>query len=262
MVTKLFLKIKTFLKTFFFFLKEWSNMITAIAMVISVFYVVYSTKKNLTLVSKTIEQTNEQLMLQQKSIPSHFEMSFKNVNTFKEQAFITNTGKTVLLNLNVDLDFYFINHNDEVLTGKNLPYKLMSDSVSFKLVSQAGLIKYPLDINGFLGTSRSFYLSILQPKNETLVEISPSSLQNALKLARVLDRQVFIAWRIKYNEELSNQEVTSMQYTWLNDINHSSKILQNNYEPRINIKDFIGGKYVIDLIENFRNNYKEEIFGH
>lgn len=246
---------------FFHFIKDWSTTITAIAMVTSILYVVYSTNKNMQMISQTIEHSKETLLLQKKSIPAQFEMTYRNVNTYNEQAFITNTGKTLLLNVAADYKYYFIYPDGKVLTGTSIKNKVKKDTLLFNEIRQSGLIKHPTDFIGLFGTSRNFYLSQLEPKKETLLEISSSSIQNALKLARVLKSKVFTRWRIKYNEELSNKEVIVRIYIWINEAN-TDKYSMVHYGLREDLKRVLGGTNVIELIEYFENNSKEVIFGN
>lgn len=250
------------IKNGFLFLKEWSNVITAIAMVISIFYVMYSTNKNLELVSEALNSSKEQLMLQKKSIPAQFVMSYKNINTSQEQAFIKNSGKTQLINVTTDWEYYFISEDGKVYLGSNMKSIVEKDTILYKKLCKSRFIKYPSDFEGLFGTGRQFAISYLKQSNnnlpndesETLLDISSSSIQNAIKLNRIMGTQMFMRWRIKYNEELSNRQMVTFKYIWFcnNDINDCNK--------RIDLRNVIGGERIIELIKKFERNNKGIIF--
>ncbi len=252
----------TIIKKGFLFLKEWSNVVTAIAMVISIFYVMYSTNKNLKLVSEALNASNEQLLLQKKSIPAQFIMSYKNINTSQEQAFIRNSGKTHLNNVTTEWEYYFISEDDKVYLATNMINIIENDSLLLEELRKSNYIKYPSDFDGLFGTGRKFAISYLKPINsnltydesETLLDISSSSIQNAIKLNRILGTQMFMRWRIKYNEELSNKEMITYKYIWF--CNNE----RNDCDKRKDLKEIIGGERIIELIKNYEKNTKGIIY--
>ncbi len=249
------------MKQFFRSFKYWSSTVSAMAMIVSLAYVIYSTNKNMLLVSQTIEQSNEQLLIQKKSIPAQFEMTYRNVNTFHEQAFITNTGKTLLRTVAAEYKYYFIDLDDAVLTEVSLQNKLKNDPQLFEKFKESGLIVKPKDFTGLLGTSRKFFLRELEPRKESLLEVSSSSIQNAMKISKILKSRVFTRWKIKYNEELSNKEVIVKIFIWLNEQDSNNPLL-DNYGLRKDLKDVVGGKFVTKLIEQYEDTSKEVIFNY
>ena len=251
-------------KAGFNFVKEWSNTISALAMVFSIIYVVYSTRINLDMVSEALKATNEQLRLQKKAIPAQFEMSYKNPNTLKEQAYIENTGETNIKKITTEWEYYFIGKNDKVYLGSNMKNIVQIDTVLLhKIVNNNyyNIINHPSDFVGLFGTGRKFEFSSLEAKknsrdeNETLLEISSSSIQNAMKLNKVLGTEMFMRWRIQYNEELSNEKMTSYKYIWF-----VKEEDENDYELRRDLQNVIGGERIIELISDYEHNTKELIF--
>jgi len=251
-------------KAFFHFVKEWSNTISALAMVFSIVYVVLSTRENLNMVSEALKASNEQLRLQKKAIPAQFIMSYKNANTSSEQAFITNTGKTNLEKVTTEWEYYFIGNNGKVYLGSNMKSIVQSDTnLLNKIINNNyfNIISSPSDFDGLFGTGRKFDISYLEAKNknldknETLLDISSSSIQNALKLNKILGTEMFMRWRIKYNEELSNKEMITYKYIWF-----VKEKNNENYGMRRDLQNVIGGKRIIKMISNYEFNTKEIIF--
>lgn len=254
-------------KASFHFVKEWSNTISALAMVFSIIYVVYSTRINLNMVSEALKASNEQLQLQKKAIPAQFVMLYKNANTPSEQAFITNTGKTNLKKVTTEWEYYFIGNNDKVYLGSNMKNLVQIDTnLLDKIINNNyfNIINKPSDFDGLFGTGRKFDISYLDAKNnsvdnnETLLEISSSSIQNALKLNTILGTEMFMRWRIKYNEELSNKEMISYKYIWF--VNAEND--EDDSGLRRDLQNVIGGKRLIELISNYEYNTKEVIFNN
>jgi len=246
-------------KKIFSFIKEWSQAINAIAMVFSLVYVVYSTRENLLLLSQTISLSNDQLSLQLKSIPAQFEIDYENVNQYSEQAFITNSGKTKLINLIAEYEYYFINIDSLLLSSTNIVNYVSNNKNILELLRKYNLIKSPFDFNGLLGTSRKFNIAYLEPNQKTLLDISSSSIQNAIRLNRLLGTQLFMRWKIQYNTELSNKKILSQEYIWLNDY---SLNLNNmlSYSQRANLRHIPGGQRIIKQIENYEAETIDIIF--
>lgn len=255
----LWLSMIKWLKWFFNFIKEESNTIVALTTIISLIYVVYSTRKNIQMVQQTVNQAQEQLILQKKSIPAQFIMTYDAINTYNEQAFITNTGKTQLLNVTAEFEYYFIFPDDKVLSALSIQSKVINNDKLFRKIQSSGLINFPDDFKGLFGTSRIFYLSQLDPQKRTLLEISSSSVQNAIKLNEVLDTKLFKRWKIKYNEELSNKEIASTIFIWINDLKKDEHSI-SNYSKRENLKNVIGGKRIREIIEFYEETSNEIIF--
>jgi len=249
------------MKQFFRAFKYWSSTISAMAMIVSLVYVVYSTNKNMLLVSQTIEQSKEQLLIQKKSIPAQFEMTYRNVNAFHEQAFITNTGKTLLRTVSAEYKYYFVGLDGSVLTEISLKNRLENDSQLFKKFKESGLIIKSGDFSGLLGTSRKFFLRELEPSKESLLEVSSSSIQNAMRISKILKAKVFTRWKIKYNEELSNKEVIVKIFVWLSEQDTNNPLLAN-LGLRKDLRDVVGGKFVTKLIEHHEDTSKEVIFNY
>jgi hypothetical protein len=252
-------------KAFFKFVKKWSNTISTLAMVFSIIYVVLSTRENLNMVSEALNASNEQLRLQKKSIPAQFVMSYKNINSStSEQAFITNTGKTNLQKVTTEWEYYFIDNNDNVYLGSNMKRMVQIDAdLLEKIVNNNyfNLIRSPSDFDGLFGTGRKFDITYLEAEsnnsemNETLLDISSSSIQNAIKLNTILGTEMFMRWRIKYNEELSNKKMITYKYIWF--VNDSSL---KDTELRRDLQNVIGGERIIELISNYESNTKDLIF--
>jgi hypothetical protein len=241
----------------FRWIKFWSSTISVILTSFSLIYVVYSTNRNTQLVTETIKNSKEQLTLRQKSIPAQFEMTYRSIGTFKEQAFINNTGKTTILNVRALYKFYFIDDSHKVHTGSSIQKKLKNDKTLLDKVIKSGLINGDSGFSGLLGTSRYFFINEIEPKKETLLDISSSSIQNSMRLANALKWKLFTRWNIKYNEELSNKEIVLIKTIWLNDIRINKSSIMNY---RTDLKDVSGGGYVTDLIEDYERNTKEVIF--
>lgn len=249
----------TFIIRFFRGVKYWSSTISALGMVVSLLYVVYSSGQNLELVHKTIEQTNERLALQKKSIPSHFTMVYRNVNEFNEQAYIINTGNTVLYTVSAHYGYYFVDSNNHVVAAEELVSLLHEEAeIETKFIDE-GLITHADDISGLLGTSREFDIAYLDARKETLVEVSSSSIQNAIRISELLGYEVFARWMIKYNEELSNEEVVRKVYIWMQN-NRTEVPQEHNQYNRKDLGDTPGGDRIISLISDYEKNTKEVIF--
>ena len=246
-------------KKIFLFIKEWSSAISAIAMVFSIVYVVYSTRENLKLVSQTISLSNEQLKFQIKSIPSQFTIDYENINDYSEQAFLINTGRTKLLNLIAEYEYYFISSDSLLLSSTNLMNYIIENYNIQESLRKSGLIQFPTDLIGLLGTSRKFNIAYLYPNERTLLDISSSSMQNAIRLNHIFKTQLFVRWKIKYNTELSNEQIVSNEYIWVN--HHSlNKHIIINYGLREDLRNVLGGARIIKLIETYEAETNDILF--
>jgi hypothetical protein len=237
-------------------LKLWNNTIMIFITVVSLIYTFYSSQRSFSLVYKSIEQSYEQIIMQRKSIPAQLMLTYKDVGTYKEQAFIKNTGRTILNVVSAEYKYFFITPDYTVLTENSLQKKLEIDTKMLNTLRTANLLKDPKDITSLFGIPRNFDLKHLEPEKETLLEISPSSVQNATSLAKEINAQVITKWRIKYHEELSNKENIATIYIWMHKSNDS------NLSLRENLADVLGGQKIIDIINNFEQNTMEVIFGY
>lgn len=244
------------------FLKEWSNSIIAIAAIISIFYTHYATKKSYRLVTRTIELTKEQLYLQKQSIPIQFTVTYKDQGTYQEQVFITNTGKTLLKKLHTEYKYYYILPDYLTLTRYGILSKLKTDTLLFNKFRQIDIIYKANDLTNLFEPSRNFFLLELPVFDTTQLEISSSSIQNALKIASVLNAQLVTRWSIRYVEELDNKEMISSKYIWMHKSNLDRSPMGRKNMQREDLTTVIGGQRVIDVIEDFEKNSKEVIFGY
>lgn len=235
---------------------KWKDTIMIFVTVVSLIYTFYSSQRSFKLVYKSIEQSYEQLLLQKKSIPAQLMLTYRDVDTYKEQAFITNTGRTILNVVSAEYKYFFINPDYTVLTEYSLQKRLERDKELINALRTANLLKEPSDILFLFGIPRNFDLKHLEPEQETLLEISPSSVQNAVSIAKEINAQVITKWKIKYHEELSNKESIAIIYIWMHKSNNGQLSLREN------LSDVLGGQKIIDTINNFEQTTKETIFGY
>lgn len=246
----------------FNWLKTHSNTVTAITAIVAIFYTHFSTQKTLRLTAQTIEQAQEQIALQKKSLPSQFKMTYKEEDTYKEQAFVTNTGKTLLNQVSAEFKYYFILPDYTILTRYGIQKRLENDAVLLNTFRKNGILQFPSDLSSLLGLSRNFYLKELSPQDETLLEINPSTIQNAEKIAKILNAQVVTRWTIHYNEELSNKENISTLFIWMHDPNLDRLPIGRENSQRESLTSVLGGDKIIESISEFEKTTKEVIFGY
>lgn len=253
-------KFKTKIKKSLSYLNKYGNAFGFIVAFLSLLFVIISTKENTKLVTKTIAQTNEQLQLQKKSIPASFLIDYESPNQYNEQAFITNTGKTKLLNLTGTFEFYFIFRDGSILSNTNIKNKVFNDTLFYNKIKENGLINYPTDFDGLFGTSREFTIDHLNSNEKSLLDISSSAIQNAIRLNDILESKLFTRWTISYNSELSYEEQVVKEYIWINKFDEQGNSLFD-FSPRENLKNVIGGNSIISIINEYETNTKDVIFG-
>lgn len=251
-------KIKFRWERFVDFFKLHAAIITAVLTIIWVASTSYFSNIQ---IRTSIEQSNKQLEILQKSTPAQFSLS-----TNLESTILSNIGVSSLINVEADWKFYFISEKENLFLASNLPNIVKSDSSLFKSFKDAHLIKYPDDFDGLFGTNRVFSIKFLKPfkkiitasetsigENQTIIDISPNAILNALRCNKVLNTQMIMRWRIDYNEELSNKQMVAYKYIWFDDVENG------NFECK-DLEFVLGGKRLIEIIENYENNTKDIIY--
>ena len=211
----------------------------------------------------SIEQSNKQLEILQKSTPAEFSL---NVSTI-EPTVLSNVGISSLTGIEYDWRFYFINKNEKLFLATTLSEVVKLDTTLLRNFVKSGLIKYPDDFDGLFGINRdNLPISYLEPpktsedllrdsenNSKAYLDNSLNAIINAIRCSKILNSEVIMKWNIRYKEELSKKEMVNNIYLWFD----SSK--KNNSELE-NLELVLGGKRLIEIIDNYEDNTKDIIY--
>ncbi len=221
-------------------------------------------------INSQVEQFQEQLIQDRKSIPAQFLLSYVE-NENEEGTYyvnLTNIGHSTLINVKADIDYYFYSNKDELFLASIL-HKTLPDNY-FSLLNS----KYNSrnQIESDLNDYRELHTqSILKPSKESNInkigfgdnnssinfDNSTSIIKNAIDIKNLLGFKLIARWKISYFEEISKERKVVYKYMWFSD----KEYIKDKYGVFIvDLEEVIGGKKIINLIPKYEDNTKDIIF--
>jgi len=222
-------------------------------------------------IESQIEQFQNQLQLERKNLPAQFILRYQNTNLIKNQrAQLANIGYSTLLDVEADIDYYFISKSNEIYLASIL-YNTISDIHFEKLKEQADYRdkqQLKIDLNEYRQLSIKYKLEPAKERNKNRVDYtdsesaitfdnSSSIISNALRIGKALDFQVIARWHISYYEEVSKEKKRITKYILFTD----KEIITDKFDSNaINLEDIVGGQGLIELIKTYEINSKSMIY--
>lgn len=218
------------------------------------------------------EQFQLQLVQERKNLPSQFILKYdESIERDKKRAYLVNIGYSTLLDVEADIDYYFISKQDTVHLASIL-YKTLSNNEFDKIKSKSN--KYSnrqqlkIDLNEYRELSIKNKLEPAKEKNIYKIDIkdensgiafdnSSTVLSNAIEISEILNYQIIARWKISYYEEISKELKTTSKYILFT----KNELLTDKFgTDRVNLDDIVGGQRLINLIENYETNSKDMIY--
>jgi ABC-type nitrate/sulfonate/bicarbonate transport system substrate-binding protein len=225
-----------------------------------------STEKS---IESQVQQFEEQLMQERKSIPAQFLLRYdENEKIDLQRAHLVNIGYSTLINISADIEYYFVSKSDFVYLASNL-YNSILDEDFIKL-KQEFSFKSRDEIMWALNDYREVIpKDILMPEleqnlnkidflnNGFLFDNSSSIIATAIKINKTLETKLIARWKISFFEEISREKKTIYKFIWFTE---NSRIKDKFKTNRVDLTNVTGGGRIIELINDFEKNTKEIIF--
>ena len=212
----------------------------------------------------TIEENRKhqkELIKLRKSQQAQFQLEYYKYDTYNQPIKLVNIGHSSLKNLRVQIEIYFVSDTYKIYSASNLKQIATIDENILKLFQKEKIINEPKDFIGMFDTNRIYELSSLEGdlfsdssnRNKMDLDLGSFSQVNAVKFSKILEMQIIIRLKIKYNEDISEKSRMTNKYIWLEEDDDNKTI-------RHDLEDIYGGKKIIREIKKYEDTTKNVIF--
>jgi len=196
-----------------------------------------------------------------KSQQAQFLLEYYKYDTYNQPIKLVNIGHSSLKNLRVHIEIYFVSDTYKIYSASNLKQIATIDENILKLFQKEKIINEPKDFIGMFDTNRIYELSSLEGdlfsdssnRNKMDLDLGSFSQVNAVKFSKILEMQIIIRLKIKYNEDISEKSRMTNKYIWLEEDDDNKTI-------RHDLEDIYGGKKIIREIKKYEDTTKNVIF--
>ncbi len=225
-------------------------------------------------ISSQVEQFQEKLIQDRKSIPAQFLLKYikdeKQSDKNNYSVYLSNIGNSTLINIKADIEYYFISKSDEILLASVL-HSSISNELFNELITKT---KYKsrsqlnIDLNDYRDIDVSNYLPPTKEKNFNQIDYSndissvtfdnsSSIIRNAILINEALETILIARWKISYFEEISKEKKVVYKYMWFS----QDEAIYDKYGGLVvDLTEILGSQKIVNLISDYEKNSKDVIF--
>jgi hypothetical protein len=211
----------------------------------------------------------EQITMQREGVeqarPVDFKVDSRTLSGSGVQLRMQNLGVANIVDVVGQYEFIFAFPGGRMKSPRGVEELLRDSSALLRAARAANLLVRAEDVQQLLGESRDFQVASLTgtraggPPDIFEPEISQSSIDNAVRLAKVVNGKPVMRWRFEYQHAVSRQRFVSLVHVLL-DPGSAPTMLQVRVTRVIELNRTLGGRALIDAINKYEVESMEEIF--